>query len=144
MYALNDIVISKGLSSVVGLNVYIDNILTAKYYADGIIVSTPTGSTGYSLSCGGPIIAPSSEMIIITPIAPHTIYNRSIVVPSESNVEIELTEIKGGNTAFLSIDGEQIKIKEKEKIAVVKSKKSTNLISFEESSFFDNIRMKMG
>lgn len=141
--ALNDIVISKRNSSTIGIDVLIDDILINSYFADGIIVSTPTGSTGYSLSCGGPIIDPKSEMIIITPISPHTMINRSIVVSADSKIVIKVTRTRGDNGANLSIDGTNKFIEEGEEVTIYKAKKYTNLITFDEHNFLEKIRQKM-
>ena len=141
--ALNDIVISKRSSSTIGLDIFVDDVLINSYAADGIIVSTPTGSTGYSLSCGGPIIDPKSEMIIITPISPHTMINRSIIVSSNSKVEIKLTKARGDDGANLSIDGSFNSISTGEKITIFKAHKSIKFVSFDENNFLERIRQKM-
>lgn len=141
--ALNDVVISKDDSSILGLDIYIDDILVNSYYADGIIISTPTGSTGYSLSCGGPIIDPTSEMIIITPIAPHTMINRSIVVSKNSNIRIHLINTKDSNHAKLAIDGQSYSILEGTFISIEKSDKVMNLVTFNKNNFLDKIKQKM-
>ncbi|MCC8137754.1 MAG: NAD(+)/NADH kinase [Clostridiales bacterium] len=89
--ALNDIVITRsGRMRVVDFNIYVDGVFLSAYAADGIIVSTPTGSTGYSLSAGGPIVAPSASMLLLTAIAPHTLNSRPIVLPGTAEVVIEV------------------------------------------------------
>ncbi|RYF48416.1 MAG: NAD(+)/NADH kinase, partial [Cytophagaceae bacterium] len=87
--ALNDAVISRGeLSRLIRLDVSIDGGLLTEYNADGLIVSTPTGSTAYSLSAGGPVLAPDSGVFVITPICPHVLTNRSVIVSDQSRIEI--------------------------------------------------------
>lgn len=143
LLALNDVVISKNNSNIIGLDIYVDNIMINSYYADGIIISTPTGSTGYSLSCGGPIIDPSSEMIIITPIAPHTMINRSIIVSADSNIKIHLTNTRDFDNAKLLIDGKTEYINEGDFISINKSSQYIKLVSFDKHNFFEKIRQKM-
>jgi NAD+ kinase len=103
--ALNDVVVTKGgLSRMIRLNLFIDNELTAKYPADGLIVATSTGSTGYSLSAGGPIVNPNLKVIILTPICPHTLHARSLVVSEKE--EIKLTMQTTHDDIVLTIDGQ--------------------------------------
>ena len=141
--ALNDVVISKFESSIIGFDVIVDDVNVTSYYGDGVIISTPTGSTGYSLSCGGPIVDPNSEMMIITPVAPHTMINRSMVISATSKVSIRVSDIKYEHHALLSVDGNNSNIYENEVISVYKAKSKTNIISFSENNFFEQIRQKM-
>ena len=91
--ALNDIVICReGPLRVVRFKNYVNQEYLNSYNADGIIISTPTGSTGYSLSCGGPIVSPSAAMTLMTPIAPHTLNTRSIIFPAEDVITVEIGE----------------------------------------------------
>ena len=91
--ALNDIVIGRdGHLRVVRFKNYVNDVYLNSYNADGIIISTPTGSTGYSLSCGGPIVAPNGSMTLMTPIAPHTLNTRSIIFPAEDVITVEIGE----------------------------------------------------
>ncbi|MEG0371606.1 MAG: NAD(+)/NADH kinase, partial [Clostridium sp.] len=93
LYCLNDVNIAKGtLSRMITLNTYADNEFVDDYHADGLIISTPTGSTAYSLSAGGPIISPEVGVILITPICPHTLYSRSIVLSDSREVTIEIAK----------------------------------------------------
>lgn len=143
-FALNDVVISKNGSSVIGVDIFVDDTFIKSYLADGIIISTPTGSTGYSLSCGGPIVEPNSENIIITPVAPHTIINRSLVLSSESRIEIKLKRVRNDDKkASLMVDGENFDIFENDVLTVYKSKEYTNIISFSEASFLEKVQQKM-
>ena len=90
-YGLNDFTVNKrDTSSMITIRVYVDDILLNAYWADGLIISTPTGSTGYSLSCGGPIVFPSSNAIILTPIAPHNLNVRPIVIPDHKKITLQV------------------------------------------------------
>ena len=96
--ALNDIVITrKGSLQIIHFNIYVNGLLLHKYHADGVIVATPTGSTGYSLSAGGPVVEPRASLILVSPICPHSMQSRSIVLSSEDTVTIEIESGKDGN-----------------------------------------------
>lgn len=143
--ALNDICVVKDESSVIDLEIIVNESVVTRYYADGVIISTPTGSTGYAFSCGAPIIDPSSEMMIITPIAPHTVMNRSICVGPNSIVKVRLVGARGCNYCKLSIDGKNYVMKEGSAVEIKKSDKYINMVKFPSaSSFLDRIRLKMG
>lgn len=137
--ALNEIAISKNILGVIRFDVFIDEKLINSYTADGIIVSTPTGSTAYNLSCGGPISDPTAHIITLTPIAPHSIINRSIILSDESIVELKITELRE-NQAFVLYDGNPIEIAVGDSIKIKKSSQSTNMIKLNWRSFIDNIR----
>lgn len=145
--ALNDIVISRrGRLRVVDFNVYVDNVFLCSYRADGIIVSTPTGSTGYSLSAGGPIVSPDASLILLTAIAPHTLISRTIVLPDHVVVTVEVGnerfEEEGGAEA--SFDGDTFLVPGKGgRIAISKSEKKTHLIKMNHTSFVKNLREKL-
>lgn len=117
--ALNDVVVNKGgFSRPIWLQVYIDGELTAKFTADGLIVATPTGSTGYSLSAGGPIINPSLKVILVTPVCPHTLHARPLVVSEQEEVTIALE--LAYNDAALTIDGQNLCAVKPEDIVLVR------------------------
>ncbi|MFZ1560010.1 MAG: NAD(+)/NADH kinase, partial [Saprospiraceae bacterium] len=98
-FALNDFTLNKrDTSSMITIHTYIDNVLLNSYWADGIIISTPTGSTGYSLSCGGPIIFPDSQNIVITPVAPHNLNVRPIVIPDTLSISLK---VEGRTDSFM-------------------------------------------
>jgi len=112
------------------------------YAADGLIIATPTGSTAYSLSAGGPILAPEIEAFLATPICPHTLYSRSIVVPSSESCEVEVTLPSQSTT--LSLDGQEFFPLEKKDIIVVKkSEYKARLLRMKGWSFYDVLRKKM-
>ena len=97
--ALNDIVITRrGSLQIINFNIYVNGQLLHRFHGDGVIVATPTGSTGYSLSAGGPIVEPKAELILLTPICPHSMHNRSIVLSSKDRVTVEIESSRDGET----------------------------------------------
>lgn len=143
MNALNDIGISRGpLSRIINCAIYINDHFVDMHSADGLVVSTPTGSTAYSLSAGGPIVSPSLKVIIITPICPHSLQSRSIVVSHEDTVKIELCSSDAD--IMMTVDGQQgYNIKMGDLITIKQSQNYTNLIKLNERNFFDVLRRKM-
>ena len=137
--ALNEIAISKNIYGVVRFNVIVNGKLINSYTADGMIVSTPTGSTAYNLSCGGPIVDPTAEIITLTPIAPHTILNRSIILSDDSIIEIEIIEFRGDADSFVLYDGNAIKISVGDVVKIKKSEDITKIIKLDWKSFIDVI-----
>ena len=138
--ALNEIGISKNTFGVVRFDVNVDGKLINSYTADGMLVCTPTGSTAYNLSCGGPIIDPTAHIMALTPIAPHTILNRSVILSDDSIVELEITELRQNTSAYVLYDGKAIEVKSEDTVRIKKSDKITKIIKLEERSFIDNIR----
>lgn len=145
--ALNDIVICReGPLRVVRFNNYVNNEYLNSYNADGIIISTPTGSTGYSLSCGGPIVSPSAAMTIMTPIAPHTLNTRSIIFPAEDVITVELGEGRRQTkeNGLASFDGDtMIPIVTGDRIVIQKAVVSTKILKLNHLSFVEVLRQKM-
>jgi NAD+ kinase len=141
---LNDIVINRGnMSRIVELETAIDNKYLTTYKADGLIVSTPTGSTAYSLSAGGPIVYPENDLIILNPICPHTLTNRPIIIPEDSDLKVTLWSKEKGAT--LTLDGqESCKIKPGDVVNVKKSKYTTKLILSPHRSYWEILRSKLG
>ena len=145
--ALNDIVISRrGPLRVVDFNVYVDDVFLCSYRADGIIVATPTGSTGYSLSAGGPIVSPDASLILLTALAPHTLISRTIVLPDHVAVTVEIEKSRyqeaGGAEAYF--DGDTCLVPEQGgRIVISKSDKTTHLIKINHTSFVKNLREKL-
>lgn len=141
--ALNDIVISHGaVSRLIELEVSVDNEPLTCYRGDGLIISSPTGSTAYSLSAGGPIITPDAAVLVITPICPHTLTNRSVVISSKSTVEIKLTSEK--IETIVSADGQvQSTMAAGESIIVRRSRRFVNMLHPKGSSFFETVRRKL-
>lgn len=145
--ALNDIVISRsGKMRIVDFNIYVNDKFLNSYSADGIIISSPTGSTGYSLSAGGPIVAPSASMILLTPIAPHTLNARSIVLSDDVKVTIGIgmDHMRSREGAEAIFDGDtSVKLGFQDLIAVEKSSQSTRLIKINDISFLEILSTKM-
>ena len=138
--SLNEIAISKNTFGVVRFDAIINDKLINSYTADGILVCTPTGSTAYNLSCGGPIADPTAEILTLTPIAPHTVINRSIVLSKDSIVEIRITELRDNTQAFVLYDGKPIQIFSSDNVKIKKSDRITRIIKLEDRSFIDTIR----
>lgn len=141
-FALNEVTVhKKDSSSMITIHTYLDGDYLNSYWADGLIVSTPTGSTAYSLSCGGPILLPSSKNFIITPIAPHNLNVRPVVVPDD--IEIQL-KIEGRGRKFLAaLDSKSASFDTSLTLTIKKSNFQINLVELEGQSFFDTLRKKM-
>lgn len=141
-FALNELTISKkDTSSMIIVHAKLDRKYLNSYWADGLIVATPTGSTGYSLSCGGPIITPGCKVHIITPIAAHNLNVRPVVVPDHMPIDLSLES--RDRTCLVSLDGVTKNIKQGEEIRVTKANFLLNVVKFEHTNFLDTIRNKM-
>jgi len=142
--ALNDVVISRGVEpKMVHLDLDVDNQQVSEYYADGIIVATPTGSTAYSLSAGGPIVAPELDVMIITPICPHTITSRPIVISDKSEASLTV-DIYHNEDVVVMCDGQRgVRLENGDKVIVKRAEKSAKLIRFGQSDFFDVLNRKL-
>jgi NAD+ kinase len=145
--ALNDIVITRrGRLRVVDFNIYVDDTFLCSYRADGIIVSTPTGSTGYTLSAGGPIVSLDASLILLTALAPHTLVSRTIVLPDNVSVTVEIcgSADPSETAAEISFDGDTyLDIACGEKITVAKTQQKTHFIKLNHTSFVTNLREKL-
>ena len=145
--ALNDIVFARsGALRIIQFNVYVNGELLNTYHADGVIVSTPTGSTGYNLSAGGPIVEPTASMIVITPICSHALNTSSIVLSAEDEVMIEVGKGRGNQTetASVSFDGEHnVEVHTGDRIVIRKSENTTKLVKLSSVSFLEILRKKM-
>jgi len=141
--ALNDIGITKGpFSRIIRLGIYINDNFVDLYSADGVVISSPTGSTAYSLSAGGPIVSPDVEVMIITPICPHILHSRSIVVSNNDEVKVEICN--NNTEVMLTIDGQQgYKLKAGDIVTVRQAKCYTNLIKLRDRNFFQVLRKKI-
>jgi NAD+ kinase len=141
-FALNELTLSKkDTASMISVHAHLDGKYLNSYWADGLIVSTPTGSTGYNLSCGGPIITPGCQVHIITPIAAHNLNVRPVVVPDHMPIELSLESRE--RSCLVSLDGITKSIKQGEKIRISKAEFLINVIKFEHTNFLDTIRNKM-
>jgi NAD+ kinase len=141
-YALNDIVVEKHASPhMILLRAFVNEHHVADYRADGLIVTTPTGSTAYSLSCGGPIIAPSARVLCLTPICPHTLTLRSLIVPDDSRIRLELLS---RDPAVVVPDGQlQEPLARGEQVHIELSPHVVKLVKHADSSYFDLLRRKL-
>ena len=141
-FALNDFTIHKrDTSSMITITVMVDDKYLNSYWADGLIFSTPTGSTGYSLSCGGPIISPDSGNIVITPIAPHNLNVRPIVISNDAEISIR---VEGRSEYFLcTMDSRYETITAEHKITLTKCPFRTKLAHLNGTDFMQTIREKM-
>jgi len=141
-FALNDItVLKRGSSAMITVSVYLNEELLNAYWADGIIFATPTGSTAYSLSCGGPIILPGSGNFLITPISPHNLNVRPMVI-SDSDVLTVVIESRSANF-LLSCDSRTIDLPTSIKLRISKANFHINLIRLKNESFFSTLRQKL-
>lgn len=135
-FALNDVVLSKGaLSKMIDLDVSCNGVSVGSYRADGIVFSTPTGSTAYNLSAGGPVIDATVECIAMTPVAPHSAFSRSIIFNADS--EITVTPASEEREVYLTVDGEEgIPVNLGDKVNIYKSEKNVKLINFSGKGFY--------
>jgi len=141
---LNDVVINKGaLARIVDLKTKVNSLDLATFKADGLIISTPTGSTGYSLSAGGPIVNPSMNCIVITPICPHTLTNRPIVIDDDSVVDITVKSLDDEDI-FLTLDGQVgLELRSGDRICVSRATHTAKLVMSEERDYFAVLRTKL-
>jgi NAD+ kinase len=141
-FALNECtLVKKDSSSMLSIDVHLDGVFLNSYWADGLIISTPTGSTAYSLSCGGPILEPSSESFILTPIAPHNLNVRPIVINDKSEISLK---IKGRDKQnLISLDSKQATIQTDEEVILKKAYFHFNLINLNGQNFFNTLRNKL-
>lgn len=142
-YALNEFSIHKrDTSAMITIHTYINGELLNSYWADGLIIATPTGSTGYSLSCGGPIIFPTSENFVITPVAPHNLNVRPIIVSSDSVLSFE---VEGRSENFLcTLDSRYETIDSSFQLAVRKEDFTISLLRIKDDNYLNTIRSKLG
>ena len=140
-YALNEITIQrKDTTSLLNISCKINGNYLTNYWSDGLIVSTPTGSTGYSLSNGGSIVSPESNVILLNPIAPHNINMRSLVIPDNSNIKID---IEGDNEINLSVDSRMYSISSSNQIEISKADFTIKTIKFDDDNFYKRLREKL-
>ena len=145
--ALNDIVITRaGYSRVIGLRLYVNGKVIENYEADGVIISTPTGSTGYNLSAGGPIVSPKTDIIIVTPISPHSLASKSIVLSGDDEIVIEILKMRKAQReeAIVSFDGQPgIELAPCDRIRIRKASQTTRMIKLFDVSFYEVLRNKI-
>lgn len=146
-YALNDIVIArKGFSRIISLGIYVNDELVDNFLGDGVVISTPTGSTAYNLSAGGPIITPKADVMVITPICPHSLSPRSVVVSAEDIVRVIVGKSKKTleAEAIATFDGKKvIDLGTNDTILISKAVHSTKLIKLNRNGIYDILRSKL-
>lgn len=146
-WALNDIVISRsGSLQIIKFDIYVNGQFLHDYKADGMIVTTPTGSTGYNLSAGGPLVEPKAKLIMLTPICPHTLNQRSIILPPEDVIEIEIPRGREGQVQSVeaNFDGShKVSLSTGDRIRIVQSEKITEFIQLNQVSFLEMLHKKM-
>ena len=143
-YALNEITVSrKNTASLVSIETSIDKIKLSKYWADGLIIATPTGSTGYNLSSGGPIMLPETPSMLITPIAAHNLNVRPLVIPNDSIIELKVDGQGTGSDHFLSLDSKLISIPYKTKIIIKRASFSVKTVQFQKNEFYNDLSEKL-
>lgn len=141
-FAMNEISVSrKDTTSMITIDTYLNNEFLNSYWADGLIIATPTGSTGYSLSCGGPILTPSVEGLVITPIAPHNLNARPLVVPDETEIRLK---VSGREENYLiSLDSRIASVKNESVLTIKKTPFQINMVEIPDETFFKTLRTKL-
>ena len=140
-FALNELSICGNQNTMINIKAYLNGEYLNNYWGDGLIVSTPTGSTGYSLSCGGPILMPDTNNFIITPIASHNLNVRPLIISDKNEVKLEVD--KRFNHFKLSIDGKQLDLTNENSIIVRKSQSFINLLILKETDYLNTLRNKL-
>ena len=145
--AFNDVIVTRsGFSRLVELKIYVNNQLLDIYAADGVIISTPAGSTGYNLSAGGPVVFPETDMMIITPICPHSLSARSVVVSAQAKIKVEIGRRRKTQKeeALVTYDGDTVyDLESSDVVEIVRSSKMVPVVSVRQKSFCDILRNKM-
>ncbi len=141
-FAMNEISVSrKDSASMITIETYLNDEFLNSYWADGLIISTPTGSTGYSLSCGGPILTPDVKSLVITPIAPHNLNARPLVVPDETEIRLK---VSGREEQYLiSLDARILTVKNETVLTIRKTPFQINMVEIPEETFLKTLRTKL-
>jgi len=141
-FALNEISVSRrNTTSMVTVETYLDDEYLTSYWADGLIVATPTGSTGYSLSCGGPVITPNNKSLVLTPIAPHNLNARPLVIPDSTNIKLKI--IAREKQALLSLDSRMTTVDSNTEIFIKKTPFTLKTIQLSQQTFLKTLREKL-
>ena len=142
---LNDVVVTGGsLSRIVEFSVSVGNDLVARFLADGIIVASPTGSTAYNLSAGGPIVHPAVDALVLNPIAPHTLTHRPLVIPASADVEIRPLLKTAGEPAYATFDGQLgVELQSGDVVRVRRAERPVRLIRTMPRSYYEVLRRKL-
>lgn len=143
--ALNDIVLSKGVRSrIVDIEISCGGKLVSEYHGDGVIFSTPTGSTAYALSAGGPVVDPSVPSIVMTPICPHSLFSRSVLFSPEKTLTAKAQYINSENDLYLSADGGRpIEVRKQGGVLIRKSQQTVQMIDFGDKDFYEILNLKI-
>jgi NAD+ kinase len=140
-FAMNEITVSrKDTTSMITIETYLNGEYLNSYWADGLIISTPTGSTGYSLSCGGPILTPEVEALVITPIAPHNLNARPLVIPDKTEVKLK---ISGREQYLVSLDSRITSIKNDTILTITKTPFKIKMVEITDETFLKTLRNKL-
>ena len=141
--ALNDIVVSRGpFSRIIKVEAFVNEDYMESYSGDGLIVSTPTGSTGYSLSAGGPIVNPSMELFVVTPICPHSLYNRSLIVNGADSMRLRINSRQV--EVMLTVDGQvRFALEDDDQILIGQAEQKVKLVCFDDYSFYRSLQQKL-
>lgn len=144
-FALNDVVVTRGaLSRIIPLSVTVGGEFVATFHADGLIISSPTGSTAYNLSAGGPIVHPDVDALVLTPIAPHMLSNRPVVIPASTEVVVRPLTLDAGQEAFLSIDGQSGQpLEPGDTLHVARHDQPVRLVESASHNYFEVLRKKL-
>ena len=141
-FALNEVTISrKNTTSMIGVKTFLNDEYLTNYWSDGLIISTPTGSTGYSLSCNGPVILPNSKTLVITPIAPHNLNARPVIISDDTKIQLEVNSRE--KSFLISLDSRIATVPENTKVFVEKSTFTIKSILLENQSFLRTLRSKL-
>ena len=141
-FALNEITVSrKNTTSMISIETWLDDEYLTSYWADGLIISTPTGSTGYSLSCGGPVIMPESDSLVLTPIAPHNLNARPLVISAQREIRLKVSGRE--NEYLVSLDSRINSLKSTVGITIKKAPYAIRMIELEDGTFIETLRKKL-
>lgn len=141
-FALNEVSVNrKNTASMITIETYLNDDYLTSYWADGLIIATPTGSTGYSLSCGGPIITPEAKSLVITPISPHNLNARPLVIPDDTNVRFKVSGRE--DKFFLSLDSRITTINQDTEVVVEKSSFNLKMVQIKQQTFIKTLREKL-
>ena len=140
-YGLNDLTIQKKGTAMITVNAYIDNKFLCTYWADGLIIATPTGSTAYSLSVGGPIVSPSTNAFVVSPIAPHNLTVRPLIIPDTSTITLEATT--RDEEILMSLDSRSVNVNNTISVTIKKARFSIGIVNLQQNDYFKTLRNKL-